>query len=457
MALSRRSPRHILKDEVIDDRILRLLDRADEVMDFPAGSQVSRSTPDFTDLLREQLREHFEDEIIPAIPNAKDSGYIEETELRHELAKKALVGLKLSRLREAGEAVGARLAGANTSEELAARIAKALDWDSEAVAKFVLAHEEEPTDNSGHVSRLYSFANELPGIDEVGATIERVIGRYIRVGVARWYAFEKVDRTEEGIRLYGKFMSYSADVDPVVERASLRAVPKIQDVNSTIVPAEALVEIGKSAANAAKAAVFAASTLLNNPVLNFVPNASTGSDASAGEIHGSAEFLLSVLHDRLPSLGATSINPTIARFRLDSQKGADDEDSPTLKAVHFEGNHIFDSVAACKFLVGEGRPLANISFRMRFPVTSAEGLVRFGLFPVKIALASDHIQVTTGLGDDPAASGLAHQVVKSAVWAQVKEANPSGSKLEQLVDRMKARATEVEGSGQATILKPDSL
>lgn len=459
MAISRKTARQIVKDEVIDDRVSQLLERVDAIMNFDDdGDGLSKplSTPDFTELLREDLKAHFEDEIIPAIPNANGGGYIDETELRHELAKKALVGLKLSRLREGAEEIGAPLAGARTSEEIAAAIAKALHWDDEAVARFVLENEEEPTDNSGHSTRLYPLADSTANVDEIGSAVQRLIGRYIRVGLARWYVFDDSSQTDDGVRLSGKFMSYSADVDPTKDRASLKSVPKVQDVDAIITPSRGVVEVRKAAWGAAKAAVFAASAVLDQQTLEYVPNTGRGAEPVSGKVHGSAEFLLSVLHNRLPDAGVDSVNPTVARFKLDSVGESTSDDSPALKAVRFEGNHILDSAAACRFIVVEGRQLANISFRMYLKLSDAEGTMQHSSFPVKIALESDHVQVVTGLGDNPIGSRRAHDIVKTAVWAQVKHGHPEDSTLDQLVKRMVERAAEGEPADEANILKRDT-
>ncbi|MCZ9633412.1 hypothetical protein [Rhodococcus sp. BH5] len=456
LAVTRKTQRQIIKEEVIDDRVSTLLKRVDALMNFDEGIDGTPErphTPDFTKLLKEELKAHFEDEIIPAIPNASGGGYIDETELRHELAKKALVGLKLSQLREGAEEIGAPLVGVRTSEDVAAAIAKALHWDDEAVAKFVLENEEEPTDNSGHATRLYPLTDDTADVDEISEAIARLMGRYIRVGLARWYVFDNLSRTSDAVSLFGKFMSYSADIDPTKDRASLRTVPKIEDVNATVVPARGVVEVSKAAVSAARAAVFAASAVLNQPTLGYVPNTGSGADLVSGKVHGSAEFLLSVLHDRLPQVGISSINPTVARFKLDSTGDSMNDDSPALKAVRFEGNHIFDSAAACRFLVEEGRPLANISFRMHLSFSDTEATKQYSSFPVKIALESDHVQVVTGLGNNPQESRRAHDIVKAAVWAQVRNGHPEDSTLDQLVKRMKERASEAEPYDKATILK----
>lgn len=459
MTVSRKTPRRIVKDEVVDEQVSELLRRVDAIMNFgeqEGASAESVSTPDFTALLREDLKAHFEDEIIPAIPKAHGGGYIDETELRHELAKKALVGLKLSRLREGAQDIGAPLAGAKTSEGIAAAIAKALDWDDEAVAKFVLEHEEEPTNNSGHGARLYSLADDTITADKIEVAIQRLLGRYIRVGLAKWYVFDGLSRTDDGVRLFGKFMSYSADIDPTKDHAALRSVSKIEDVAVTVSPSARGVEVDNVGVTAAKAAVFAASSVLNHQTLGYVPNAGSDAERVVGKVHGSAEFLLSVLQDRLADAGVDSVNPTVARFKLDSVSELANDETPALKAVRFEGNHILDSVAACRFIVEDGRSLANIALRMHLSLANGAGEERRSSFPVKIALESDHVQVVTGLGDDPIGSRRAHDIVKAAVWAEMTHGHPENSTLDSLFRRMTARVSDGASIDEASILKRDN-
>ena len=456
MVISRRTGRQIMKDEVLDERVSQFLNRVDTLMGFgnsDGDEQVQpRRTPDITERLRQKLKAHFEDEIVPAIPS-EGGGYIDETELNHELAKKALIGLKLSRLREGSHEIGAQVTGARTAEDYAAAIAKALEWDDEAVADFVLQHEEEPTDNSGHGVRLYALDSKtVDDADQIESAIQALMGRYIRVGIARWYVFDDLQRLDDSISLYGKYMAYNADVDATKTQATLRSIPKIQIVVATIVSSRSVVEVSNVPVNAARAAVFAASAVLGHEMLGHVPNADSDAERVSGKVHGSAEFLLSVLQDRLPNAGVKSVNPTIARFKMDTRSSPNGANIPTLKAVRFEGTHILDSVPACRFIAEEGRPLASISFSMGVQFVDIEGFTITSSFPVKISLESDHVQIVTGLGNDPIRSKEAHGIVTSAVWDQVVSGLPEPSSLNQLIQRMEERAASGEISDRATIL-----
>jgi hypothetical protein len=463
VSATRRTPRQILREEVIDGRVAELIKHAQalvlaEGVEEQSVNQTDLSrTPDFTNLLQADLKAYFEDEIVPAIPNAQGGGLIDETELRHELAKKALVKLKLSALREGAEELGAPLAGARTSEDIAAAVAKSLEWDSEAVAKFVLAHEEEPTENRAYSARLYPFSEDSATSEEVESEVSKFMGRYIRVGLARWYAFVDVQRTDDGVKIFGKHMSYKADVDPASEHASLRSFSKFEDVESHISSEHKVVEVSDAGGQAARAAVFAATAVLNQRIRGYLPHAGSGAKRVEGKIHGSAEFILDILHNRLPAMGVEKVNPTLARFRFAHDQTAN-ENKPVVKAVRFEGNHILDSAQACRFIVEEGRPIANIAFRMQLtrPCDDEPGVARTSHFPVKISLEEDHVQVVTGLGDDPVGARSAHRTVTIAVCTEMERGREDDHALDDLIERMKRRAESDESSSEPSILLPKS-
>lgn len=460
MAITRRTPRSILREEVIDKRVTELLDRVNSlagnalesgVVDRPAGHL---RTPDFSHLIRNDLKSYFEDEVILAIPES-DGGSIDAIELDHELAKKALVGLKLSRLKEGAKEIGAPLTGAKTSEEVAAAVARTLNWDSAAVAKFILEHEEEPSEsNAAHGARVYPLeADRIHTAETINAAVQTLVGRYIRVGVARWYVFDDVNFVGETTNVSGTFMWYTAEVDPTKDHAALHSVPRSDSVTASIVPYRNVIEVGNVSVRTAKAAVYALTSALLQPKLGYIPHTGSGSERVDGTVHGTVEFLLSILQDRLPRAGVLSVNPTVARFKFDSTEDSTDANRPHLKAVRFEGSHILDSVPACQLIVSEGRPLAAISFRMILDVSEEDLGKSFSSFPVKISLEGDHVQVVTGLGDDPINSNRAYEIVRDAVLAEIEEGRPDYSSLDQLVERITERAVTGESSEKASILE----
>jgi hypothetical protein len=233
----------------------------------------------------------------------------------------------------------------------------------------------------------------------------------------------------------------------------LRPVQNTDDVVAHLMPARGVVEVGKSSVRAARAAVFAATAVLDQHTLDHVPQAGSDAPRVQGQVHGSSLFLLSILQNRIPRPSVERLNLTLARFKFDSSPGNDDK--PTLNAVRFEGNHLLDSSQACRFIV-DGRPLASIAFRLTLkrPKTEDPTAKLTSSFPVKIAIESDHVHVTTGLGDDPVESYQAHQLVKDAVWAELASGHADW-KLGTLIERMRARAESNEPSSSPTVLSQD--
>lgn len=453
MVTTRKSPHSVIRDDVLDENVNNLFNYVAEIADqFVPDSTEAIATPDFSELLKRDLRKYFEDEVIPAVPLGAND-WIDKTELRHEVAKKALLGLKLSALRRGAQDLMENLSARYTAEDLAEIVAKSLGWDPDAVAQFVLDHEEEPTNDRAHTSRLYALSPDSGITDDIESQISQYLGRYIRVGVAQWYAFTDLKLIDSGVRVYGRYMSYTTDVTQSEDGVKLLPVQNVNNLTVDITPKRRIVEVGDSTIRAARAAVFAATAAFGEHTLDYVPNA--GSDASRvkGHVHGSSLFLLNVLENRIPNHVVTGINLTVARFKFDNDETTDSS-KPALKAVRFEGSHLLDSAQACRFIVVDGRPLANISFRLSLQRSDSGDLKSSSTFPVKISIERDHVHVTTGLGDDPLRATEAHALVKGAVQSEIADGHDP-SALEKLILRMAERAEATQPSDRPSMLSTD--
>nr|WP_090281492.1 hypothetical protein [Mycolicibacterium komanii] len=435
--------------ERVDEFFENLLDSSRRLQPSPDGP---RSTPDFSQLLRDDLRRYFEDEVIPAVPSPS-GGLVDETELRHEVAKKALIGLRVSALKRGAEELGAQSVG-KRAEDWAEAIAKALDWDPDAVAKFVLDHEEDPTQEVSHSSRLFVLDSSAR-TDEIESEVGKYLGRYIRVAVAQWYIFTDSQRTGlHSIKIFGKHMSYTTGLEQMLDRVELRPIPKIEEVAVEIHSSIGAVEVDNASARGAKAATFAAAAALNLHMRDYVPNTGSEDSRVKGQTHGSSLFFLDLLENLLPQYGMNTLNLMVARFKFDNSDPISSE-KPALKAVRFEGNHLLDSSQACRFIAIDGRPLANISLRVTVPRSDdGSGSIKTtSSFPIKISIEQDHVQVTTGLGDDPLRSGDVHDRVKDAVWSEILKGQDGD--IGPLLRRMVERAESTEQSDRPSMLSTD--
>lgn len=456
MAPTRKSPNLVMRDDVLNENVNKLFSLVSEISEqFTPESDEVITTPDFSDLLKNDFRKYLEDEIIPAVPLGSND-WIDETELRHEVAKKALLGLKLSALRRGAQDLMENLSSSRySSEDLAEVVAKSLGWDPDAVAQFVLDHEEEPTTNRAHSSRVYALSPESDVSVDIESEISQYLGRYIRVGVAQWYAFTDLQHTDSGVRVYGRYMSYTTDVAEVESKVKLLPVQSFTDMAVDISPKNRIVEVNDSTVRAAKAAVFAATAAFGEHTLDYVPNAGSEASRIKGQVHGSSLFLLNILENRITNHLLTGLNLTVARFKFDNSE-TNDSSKPALTAVRFEGSHLLDSVQACRFIVVDGRPLANISFRLslRRSDSGDQTSKSTSTFPVKISIERDHVHVTTGLGDDPLRAPEAHALVKRAVQAEIVDGHDP-SDLEELVFRMAKRAEATQPSDRPSMLSTD--
>lgn len=453
MTTSRKSPTPIVRNDLVDEQVNKLFEFVAEISEeFAPESGDVRPTPDFTELVKQNFRKYFEDEVIPAIPSPA-GGLVDATELRHEVAKKALLGLKISVLRRGAQDVFGSIPSRYSAEELAQVVAKSLDWDPDAVAQFVLDNEEHATEESwAYTSRLYALSPDFDISGDIESEIRQYLGRYIRVGVAQWYAFTDLQRIASGIRVYGRYMSYTTDVMEIDSIGKLRPVENVDEIAVDISTNSRIVEVDNASVRASKAAVFAATATFGEHTLGYVPNVGSEESRVKGEVHGSSMFLLNILENRIPNHVVTGMNLTVARFKFDNSD-ANDSNKPTLKAVRFEGNHILDSAQACRFIVVDGRPLANISFRLtlRRSDSGESTLKSSSTFPVKIAIERDHVHVTTGLGDDPLRASEAHELVKRAVQAEIINGHDS-SALESLLSRMTERVEATQPSDRPSML-----
>lgn len=440
-------------DATLDELLALAATRGEYLRSIP--NRVSTSTPskpDITALLKDNLRASLEKELVPA-PRARD-GEIDSAEIEHELVKKALIGLKLSALRDLAKEKGVAWSG--VAEDVASRVARAYGWDSDQVARLVIAHEDEPTPERGHVSRLFPLSDTV----NIARTLEMlhvVSGRYVRVGVARWFVFDSVTELDEDvIEVAGTYRAYRAAVEEVEGTASLRALPDQQQVTIRVRRGSVL-EVRGATTQGARAAARALEIAAGVDLRGYVPFADIRVPGVHGLIHPASDFMLDLLNTRLRGASLSKLNLTVARFKV-----ADDDyettegviAKPALLAVRFEGMHLLDSIAACRLLDHDHRPLVEMALRVshRSQEDDTEGH-----FPIKTAIESDHVLVATGFGSVALESLQVHSLVVQAVSQEIEHGIGDQDGLRVLVEKIRKRAGETQAPTTATMLvDPDA-
>jgi len=165
--------------------------------------------------------------------------------------------------------------------------------------------------------------------------------------------------------------------------------------------------------------------------------------------------MLDLIDNRLAAASATEPNLTVARFQMErdpSDARSEEGDRPTLREVRFEGDHLLDSVVACRLIAIDARALLDLSLRVSFTDAGPE-LARF---PVRIGLERDHAIVVTGYGrHQPRASANLHRGLMRAVERAFEEGVVNAKRLESLAERISAFARGNQEAEHATMLKPD--
>ena len=414
---------------------------------------IREDRPNISELVRAEVASLLEDEVLPAVAPGPGRGIL-DWELQREVAKKALVGLKLQKLKQL--AAEMRLDKRGRSEDVADRIARAYRYDEHEIAQLILDNEEEPEPERGHVDRIFPLA-ETPDIEAVADRLDLIIGRYVRVGVARWFVFEELDHTAGRLTLVGSLRSYrtfvtSDEVDQESEGAHISATPSEVSVELEIIDGLQALRVRSAAPAPSRAAAKALEVATDCRRLGHLPFTAMSFEGPAGMFAPSTVFMLDLVDNRLPSAGVRDRNLTVARFEIERSEKESESDTarPSLREVRFEGDHLLDSVQACRLIALEGRALVDLSMRVSIHDGDSGVPIRF---PIRVGLERDHALVLTGYGrQGPSVSAELHRLLVRAVEDGFAGGVPNKRRLEMLARRIEERAHSGREVDRATML-----
>lgn len=459
---SREKPKELIPAEEISAEVDELLgyafERAKAVSRRQPGRAPVRTTrkdkPDISQLLRDELLVILEDEVAPAVEADPNRGIL-DWELQREVAKKALVGLKLDKLRQLAEQN--RLDKRGRVEELAERIARAYRYDDREIAQLILKNEDEPEPERSHVDRIFPLVDPVEA-DSVLTQLERVNGRYVRVGVARWFVFEALERSGRALTLRGTLQSYKAFVTSEsrpgggVEAAKIGSSPSSTSVEIEVVDEVSGLRIRGASASASRAAANALEIATDCRRLGHLPFGMTSFSGPLGSFADSTVFMLDFIDNRLQAANVSDPNLTVARFEMERGAGGSrsEHDRPMLREVRFEGDHLLDSVAACRLIAVEGRALIDLSLKGTLAAMDE------GRFPIRLSLDRDHVMVLTGFGAHrPAMSAILQRALVRAVERALDQGVEKPRRLERLATRIDELARSNREVEKATMLRGD--
>lgn len=421
---------------------VRLPDRAAEALP---------ELPDLTGLAERNLRRYLEDEVIE-LEKTGDEDTIRPSEVRRELMMKALVGLKVPTLREVAERRG--IASGGRGAALAERVAASYEWDEAEIAQLVLDHTQDPAETeNGPATRIFVLRHAAD-FEDVRNRLAYAIGRYIRTGIAKWFVFQDYEASDESLQLEGSLRTYQALIDDAGDEAALRAQRAIMPSKLELHGDSRYLQVhGTKAVTGAKAMVSAFATATAQEVLEYVPGTEVNAQVVPGSLHPTTLFLLDVVTHRLRGDLFRRRNPVLARFRLakggatpviDVDEEMQPKRRPQLSAVRFEGENLLDSPAACRLMSKDGRPLVDLTLRVQ--AIDSDTKATLASFPVRIAIETDNVLISTGLGTgDSQRVEEVHRAVVNAVQLQIQDGvDPTRAKTLNTVIRQQSASSEDE-------------
>jgi len=413
-----------------------------------AGKTIRRfeDKPGDVDETVAQLRHALEDEIQIAQPIEGDA-IIDVGEQDREIAKRALVHIKLSTLRQIAK--GLDIPHSGNLDAVTDRIARKLKADRAEIARLVLQYETEPPPERRFTSRVFQLWESPGDLDALASRIDYVLNRYIRIGIARWFVLENVQRSASSLVLSGIFRFFKADADQSDDDLTLRAEEGSASAQLRVRGNEPIAEVqakGERESKAIMAAFEGTSECRRREALKI------GTESMRGHLAGWdawSVFLVDLLGARFRSPNIEILNLTHAGFRTDDG-GSEEANRPTIKAVRLEGRHLLDSRAACELLT-RGQSLAELGMTVRYRLAPSQDVS----LPLTVKLSKDHATILTGFGiTEPSNALKCHAEVVAGVSSSLRHGLADEVSLSNLAREIANRASSDEAPSKATIFAP---
>lgn len=402
--------------------------------------------PDVSEWVEAALRRSLEAELVVAEP-AFEGELIDPRDRDLEVAKKALVHLKLPQLRRLAEDNDLEASGKQT--ELVDRIARAYQEDQAEIARLVLAYEEARPEH-GLTDRLYPIGEPVADLGATAATFDGLRGHYIRVGIAKWFVFQEVQADENGLWVSGTMRSYTADAKVESDEFELVSVPMTAAATLRVRQQQQFLEVrshGSAESRAIITAVQWATKLRRAEAIDFSVAVTEG---PMMKWDPRTVFMVYFLDRVFPDAGLDILNLTSARFETLATRETGFTRRPSVKAVTLQGQHLLSSRSACE-LIAQGRGLVEIRLDARYREAADDSVV----LPLKIALDADHVTVLTGFGtQSPETAARLHRQVVQRLRRALIGGVESDPPLTRLAEQIEERAVGSEPVERADIFAP---
>ena len=360
----------LIRSEDLDRTLEEILERAAEV-----GREAERAAwtaqriepaeigevPTLSDeRLLSDLKEALEDEVLIARPSQGEA-VIDVREEHREIAKRALVHIKLPQLRVIAEDIGVPKSG--KLEEVADRIVRAYDADEEEIARLIVAYETEPPPERRFATRLFPLSDPMTDIDAAVTRIRLFARRYIKTGIARWFVIDDVEDRESVLEMSGTYRFYNADAEQRDDEYRLRAERASASGKLTVRAGHKMIDVetkGVGEARAMMDAFESASGARRPSVLSLHLPPLEGELAHWDSV---SVFMTDVLSSQFRTREIDINNLVMAGFEMGDEETS--ASRPTVRSVRFLGQHLLDSQTACELLT-RGQRMTEWTAMVRF-------------------------------------------------------------------------------------------
>lgn len=375
----------------VDAAIQVALDRVSHIEEQGrrAGLTVFRSEqiPSVTEEMAREMLEILSDEVLVGAETASDLG-IPAWEKEKEIGKRALLNLRLSEIRQVARERG--LPSSGRIDEIADRIVRSLGIDRQAIARTVIQHEQ-PRPERGIVSRLLPL-DEAPDLSRVQERVEPYVGRYIRIGVARWLVIAAVDVHRGHVDVLGQIRYYKVEPKLDEDEFSLMDSLRRAQVRIRFRREVQWCELSLKRAGDARGLGYAIRRLFDIAPQPTLPLKAHIAEGELVTWDARTLFMLDLLNSGLQDRQHGITNMTVVQFESDE----DEARRVNVTSVRLQGQQLISSRQACEFIV-QGRGMIMVALRLRAQVQRDE----YVTVPLRIDLHEDSVVVSAALTDVP--------------------------------------------------------
>ncbi len=393
----------------------------------------------------ERLFEQLAHEVL--VIAEQQGGGVPESERDHEVAKRALVRLRLTDLRTLAEQQGINTEG--SVEALADKLATNAEDDATEVARMVVGVTEETEDAAEH--GLVTAVFPLVRTADLSAVRQRLAGleqNYARIGVARWFICNSVGMTAGALVLRGRLRFYRVSPKLDYDQYDLSSTPNVADAVASVRGGRPWLEItGRLRSDAPPLALL----LHRLGQLELKRPMTFALQAPQGDAQGWARrtlLLVGLLAHDLSSDGIEVTNLAIAQFETVGEDPASNR-APLVKNVRVGGQHLMSHRQVCELIVA-GRALSRIQGSVRVALSPEQRLI----VPFRIDIDAEHAVIATGFTATTTESDTAaiHRRLIDCVERAIGRSELPQAAVDQIPAIMR-RAAE-ESPDEADIMPP---